>query len=87
MEIKINGSPEEIAKLLQVTETDLEQKIIKIICNPTDAFSEELADTVNRENNKKMRVTSIDAMTLGRISGEVLSKNDPSKFPRSNLTN
>lgn len=86
MEIKINGSPEEIAKLLQIVGSNLEQQLVKIIHDPANAFSKEMADAVNRENNKKMRVTSIDAMTLGRISGEVLSENDPSKFPRTNLT-
>ncbi|KAF1291059.1 hypothetical protein [Candidatus Enterococcus leclercqii] len=64
MEIKINGSPEEIAKLLQVVGSNLEQRLVKIIHNPS----------------------SIDEMTFEVTAKEVLSKNDPSKFPRTNLT-
>ena len=64
MEIKINGSPEEIAKLLQVVGSNLEQRLVKIIYNPS----------------------SIDEMAFEVTAKEVLSKNDPSKFPRTNLT-
>lgn len=64
MEIKINGSPEEIAKLLQVVGSNLEQRLVKIIHNPS----------------------SIDEMAFEVTAKEVLSKNDPSKFPRTNLT-
>lgn len=60
MEIKINGSPEEIAKLLQVVGSNLEQRLVKITHNPSNASSKDLADTVNRENNKKMRAAPID---------------------------
>jgi hypothetical protein len=64
MKITIEATPKEVAELLQVVGSDLEQKLIQIIHDPTNAFNKEMTDAVNRENNRYVRsiVTDFSAM-------------------------
>lgn len=54
MKITIEATPEEIAKLLQVVGSNLEQQLSKIIHDPSNSYAKTIAARVNEENNKNL---------------------------------
>jgi hypothetical protein len=57
MEINIKATPEEIAKLLQVVGSNLEQKLETIIHNPSNAHTKTTTARVNEENKSALNQT------------------------------
>lgn len=53
MEINIKVTPEEVKELLQAVGNNLEQKLVKIIHDPSSVDIKKITDAINEENNRR----------------------------------